>query len=694
MSGNPYNYTKAPLPVSAETSVTVSECGQNLHDYGAYLVWGLSDDDSVVAMQLLPAAVVFILAVLDLQLRKPALSPVREHRECQRPITLILPSLVWRTMNWCTCCAWIVFELWGVAVDLPVAVFQMHCAGDCGVGDVPGDCSPGDPPRAGDLGPLALNELGPNHHVTIQDLRALLLPIAVAAPVLVFVNGLLCVWAWQYYAGVHNLYRSLYNHGPEWFKTVATPDAYLSELAGMELILGAADTMLVNIPVCWMASRLYDLGLGLGLLGHINLAMSIVTYILNTWLFADKSPVIDSYRWQNGGTPNFCPTSSSGLAEFLVWLLFFPIAWIAMGFTALPALQLLRTGFDPRAMRLNWCCVPRYHHHRTRGFGQNDAVAVILDKERFPWFQQMAWKVWLSAEQRRALLPSLDRNVGNESLFPLRVEYEAQQRRAQMEAARSAASAAARSVAAGMSQVMVLSMPTTIYQPRDKLAATDAAAACEGPTGASEDIGHEDVTVAGLDSDEERVEVALCSICYEEVDPGSRVFAMRCSHVQHYDCMKLWVVRKPECPECRQRLPLPDAAATTAQINLSSPAMDMVTPSPPGMPAEQEQRQDEMTATQRRAVARRERIRANRTERMQVIQQGRWQSDPEPEHSASAVESAAEAGERNPVTQGADMGGNEASVNPLTSSPAFPPEVNEGDEAAVGMVEDTMIEDL
>ena len=102
MSGNPYNYTKAPLPVSAETSVTVSECGQNLHDYGAYLVWGLSDDDSVVAMQLLPAAVVFILAVLDLQLRKPALSPVREHRECQRPITLILPSLVWRTMNWCT----------------------------------------------------------------------------------------------------------------------------------------------------------------------------------------------------------------------------------------------------------------------------------------------------------------------------------------------------------------------------------------------------------------------------------------------------------------------------------------------------------------------------------------------------------------------------------------------------------------
>eukprot|EP01043_Picozoa_sp_COSAG02_P029207 COSAG02_NODE_1807_length_10865_cov_25.450585_7_plen_695_part_00 len=694
MSGGAYNYTKPPVAVPTETSVAVSECGQHLREYGAYLVWGLSDDDSVVAMQLLPAAVVFILAVLDLQFRKPALSPLREFRACQQPITLILPSLVWRTMNWCTCCAWIVVELWGAGVDLPATVFQMYCAGDCSVGDVPGrDCSPGVPPRADDLGPLASDELGPNHPINIQDLRTLLLPIAVAAPMLVFVNGLLCVWAWQYYAGVHNLYRSLFNHGPEWFKTVATPDCYLSELSGMELILGAADTMLVNIPVCWMASRLYDLGLGLGMFGHINLAMSIVTYILNTWLFADKSPIVDGYRWNNGGSPNFCPTSSSGLAEFLVWLLFFPVAWIAMGFTALPVLQLLRTGFDPRTMRLNWCCVPRYHHHRTRGFGQNDAVAVLLNRERFPWFQQKAWKIWLTAEQRRALLPSLDRNVGNESLFPLMVEYEAQQRRAQMEAARSASSAAARSVAAGMSQVMVLSMPTTIYQPCDNVTASDAAVRCEDPIKQREGASHEDVV--SLDNDDNGVQIALCSICYEEVEPGSRVFAMQCSHVQHYDCMKLWIVRKPECPECRQRLPLPNVAATTAQLNLRSPAMDMVTPSPHPGTQEQEQREDEMTATQRRAMARRERIRANQTERMQIIQQGRWQSDPEREQTANVVESAVESEERSPVALGADIGRNEVSVNPLTSSPSsFAAGMNADDEAAAGIVEDTVIEDL
>ena len=80
MPGNPHNYTKPPVPVPAETSVAVSECGQNLHSYGAYLPWGLSDDDSVVAMQLLPSAFIFTLAVLDLQLRKPALSPVPSTR--------------------------------------------------------------------------------------------------------------------------------------------------------------------------------------------------------------------------------------------------------------------------------------------------------------------------------------------------------------------------------------------------------------------------------------------------------------------------------------------------------------------------------------------------------------------------------------------------------------------------------------
>ena len=48
-----------------------------------------------------------------------------------------------------------------------------------------------------------------------------------------------------------------------------------------------------------------------------------------------------------------------------MWLVLFPMAWISMGFLALPALGLMRSRFDPKVMRLNWCCVPRYHHHRT-----------------------------------------------------------------------------------------------------------------------------------------------------------------------------------------------------------------------------------------------------------------------------------------------------------------------------------------
>lgn len=76
---------------------------------------------------------------------------------------------------------------------------------------------------------------------------------------------------------------------------------YLAELTGIELILGAADTCLVNLPVAWISQRCFDLGVGLGTAGHINLSLSVVTYILNTWLFADKMTTFDSYRIINGG---------------------------------------------------------------------------------------------------------------------------------------------------------------------------------------------------------------------------------------------------------------------------------------------------------------------------------------------------------------------------------------------------------
>ena len=166
MPGHPHNYTKpglGPLP----PNVFVPDCndptlGRSPH--AQYELWGLAEDDEVVMLQLIPALVVFVLAVLDLQLRTPALSPVREHRECQMSITAILPSLVWRTINWCTCCLWIVMELWGRAIDIPEVVFLMHCAGDCVEGDIVGqDCTPGGPPRVRELGDLAQRQIRLTH---------------------------------------------------------------------------------------------------------------------------------------------------------------------------------------------------------------------------------------------------------------------------------------------------------------------------------------------------------------------------------------------------------------------------------------------------------------------------------------------------------------------------------------------------
>jgi hypothetical protein len=120
--------------------------------------------------------------------------------------------------------------------------------------------------------------------------------------------------------------------------------------------------------------------------------------------------------------------------------------------------------------------------------------------------------------------------------------------------------------------------------------------------------------------------------------------------------MKLWVVRKPECPECRQELPLPNfnaavqqltgangrGSSTGTQLDVRPPTMAM---SPPGTPdrepqlhgsshgQQQEEGSAETTAAQRRAAARRERIQSTQAERMQFIQEGRWQ----PEAAAAAA---------------------------------------------------------
>jgi len=284
------------LPPAALPGAACAEAGFGGGASPGALAWGLAEDDAVFVLQTSPAFVVLILAVLDLRFRVPAQSPVREHREVGWNICAILPSLVWRSVNWLTCALWVVMELYGGAIDIPETVFALSCAGECpqpGAGA--GDCAAGRPPRVSELGAYARASVA-TEYASLEDLRGLMAPVKAVAPIFLVLNGVLTLWAWQYYHGVHTLYRSLFERGPDWFKTVAPPDAFLSELSGIELILGAADTCLVNLPVCWMANRLYDSGLGLGLYGHINLSMSIVTYIANMWLFADKSPIMDTCK--------------------------------------------------------------------------------------------------------------------------------------------------------------------------------------------------------------------------------------------------------------------------------------------------------------------------------------------------------------------------------------------------------------
>jgi hypothetical protein len=328
---------------------------QSRAEAGGSSIWayGLQPEhrSATTVLQLLPAGLVMLWAILDLALRTPPQSPGREMMEVERDIKVTLPSLIWRVVNWWTCFAWVVVELWGASLDT--------------------------------AGLAAMGSCQSNEEV--EAVRRGVRDVAWMASLCLLFNGLLCAWALQFYHGVHRLYHRLGATNADGERRYPIPaDAYLAELTGIELILGAADTCMVNLPVGVFCSQLFDLGVGLGMMGHLNLAVSVVTYILNTWLFADKSPTIDSYRMRNGGAPNYCPTSSARLWEFLLYIIAFPVAWLSMGLCALPALSLIFSGFDPGSMRLNWCCVPRFHHHRTEEFASNEMVNALFNLFRFP----------------------------------------------------------------------------------------------------------------------------------------------------------------------------------------------------------------------------------------------------------------------------------------------------------------------
>lgn len=52
---------------------------------------------------------------------------------------------------------------------------------------------------------------------------------------------------------------------------------------------------------------------------------------------------------------------------------------------------------------------------------------------------------------------------------------------------------------------------------------------------------------------------STCTVCFEPVDDGEEIFALRCGHRHHEQCLTDWLQRKSECPDCRGPIRLDDA---------------------------------------------------------------------------------------------------------------------------------------
>ncbi|CAD8209010.1 unnamed protein product [Paramecium pentaurelia] len=49
-------------------------------------------------------------------------------------------------------------------------------------------------------------------------------------------------------------------------------------------------------------------------------------------------------------------------------------------------------------------------------------------------------------------------------------------------------------------------------------------------------------------------ESEICSICLQEINEGKLIKILKCNHYFHDDCIKEWVLRKAECPTCRDNI--------------------------------------------------------------------------------------------------------------------------------------------
>ncbi|CAD8112053.1 unnamed protein product [Paramecium primaurelia] len=49
-------------------------------------------------------------------------------------------------------------------------------------------------------------------------------------------------------------------------------------------------------------------------------------------------------------------------------------------------------------------------------------------------------------------------------------------------------------------------------------------------------------------------ESEICSICLQEINERKLIKILKCNHYFHDDCIKEWVLRKAECPTCRDNI--------------------------------------------------------------------------------------------------------------------------------------------
>lgn len=66
-------------------------------------------------------------------------------------------------------------------------------------------------------------------------------------------------------------------------------------------------------------------------------------------------------------------------------------------------------------------------------------------------------------------------------------------------------------------------------------------------------VGHK--KCSNFSCDERRTPVLDCQICMEEFKVGERVaLSMNCDHVYHFECIRRWLLKKEDCPYCRQSM--------------------------------------------------------------------------------------------------------------------------------------------